>query len=290
MKDQVSCPLCDCPNINNPFFEKSDVFCSCAKVDSVPNESFIHASISFVQCKDCGFVFNNSFNQEKINEEYKSQSYCLKKIVSPNMSKNLEFIKNKIISHCSTDMELMEIGSGDGVLSCALATNFHKIYSVDPSIESIKANNIPNIFHINDFYSYEKTKNTVGKVDIIIFRHLLEHIANPKTFLKDISLSLKDNGLLYIEVPNFQEIFESNRFYDIFHDHFGYFSEEVLVNALYNLGFKLIDSFRLFNDQHLGLFFQKSNDIKGLLYRNAPPPPRTSQIQFLPVQPKSKLN
>lgn len=269
------CPLCNSNIFTKTLFKKNNVFISVGKIDNVPDEQSNFGEIELIQCKKCGYIFNDAFNLEKMNSEYNSNNYVLKKIVSPEMSKNLNNLKEEILKHTTSESVVVEIGCGDGSLACAIVQRVKHVYTVDPSIESINITNIGNITHINDYYSFDKVSSIIGtKVDIIILRHLLEHISKPFEFLNEINSLLKDNGIIYIEVPNVEEIIKSGRFYDVFHDHFGYFSQEVLVNYFARLGLSLKQTANLFNEQHLGLFFIKNNKKVGLsksvkLYSNS---------------------
>lgn len=265
MMNHKKCPLCESNVFTEKLFTKDNVFISVGKIDNHTNNKPNFGKIKLVQCKECGYIFNDTFDLDKINEEYNSSSYVLKKIVSPVMSKNLKMLKKNIFNYITSKSLIVEIGCGDGALACAIAPNAKHIYTIDPSVESIKVTNINNITHINDYYSFENVSKIIGKkVDMIILRHLFEHISTPLEFINEIISLLNDDGIIYIEVPNVKEIISSGRFYDIFHDHFGYFSQEVLLNYFANLGLSLKQTANLFNEQHLGLFFVKDNKKESL--------------------------
>lgn len=256
------CPLCKSEILSEELFRKENVFVSIGKIDNSANESPNFGEIDLFQCDHCGYIFNSAFDLEKVNKEYNSKNYVLKKIVSTAMSKNLQGLKERILKFTTSESLVMEIGCGDGALACAIAPNVKHIYTVDPSVESINLSEVKNITHINDYYSFEKVSSITGKkVDVIILRHLLEHISEPSEFISEIISLLNNDGIIYIEVPNAEEIIQSKRFYDIFHDHFGYFSQNGLENYFLKLGFSLKEASNLFNEQHLGLFFMKTNEI-----------------------------
>ncbi|MFY4755324.1 methyltransferase domain-containing protein [Campylobacter jejuni] len=90
---------------------------------------------------------------------------------------------------------------------------------------------ISNLKHIQGFFNFNISKDKLEyKIDFIIFRHLLEYINIPLSFLKDVVKLLENNGIIYIEVPNIEEIIKHKRFYDIFNDHCGYYQKNVLIN------------------------------------------------------------
>jgi len=84
----------------------------------------------------------------------------------------------------------------------------------------------------------------IGKYDVITLFHVLEHLADPIEFLKNIKALLKPEGVLILEVPNVKELLldnskEYNDFYWI-RAHLNYFDQETLSYALKKAGFKKI--------------------------------------------------
>lgn len=67
-------------------------------------------------------------------------------------------------------------------------------------------------------------------------RHVLEHLSNPLECLKKIRNILAPNGVMYIEVPDSQDIAPSlSRFYH--HEHLLYFTNQILNSYLRSSGF-----------------------------------------------------
>jgi len=101
---------------------------------------------------------------------------------------------------------------------------------------------------------YENMQNA----DLIILSHVLEHLPKPKQLLKKIRENLKDNGLLYVEVPG---ILDTHNQYKQFmfalqQAHIWYFSKDTLENVLGSSGFSLIKG-----DEKIKAVFEKT-DIK----------------------------
>ena len=133
------------------------------------------------------------------------------------------------------------------------------MYTIDPSYVSLDFTATNNHIHIQSFFTLNAIKQHI-KHDIkcIIFRHLLEHIDMARDFLQDVVNLIAQDGIIYIEVPNVLEFFEKKRFYEIFHDHCGYYQESSLIHVMNELGCKHIETITLYGEQHFGLFFKKS--------------------------------
>ena len=52
------------------------------------------------------------------------------------------------------------------------------------------------------YFSHEEFVNTKECYDLIILRHVLEHVHDPIQFLRNLIKRLNENGLIYLEVPN----------------------------------------------------------------------------------------
>lgn len=88
-----------------------------------------------------------------------------------------------------------------------------------------------------------------GQADIVIMRHVLEHIPEPIGFLKELRNILKDDGLLWIEVPTLEDYnndsylsntIKHNMFVKFQNTHVWYFSTNTLCYVMECAGFKCL--------------------------------------------------
>jgi dTDP-6-deoxy-L-talose 4-dehydrogenase (NAD+) len=69
--------------------------------------------------------------------------------------------------------------------------------------------------------------------DIVVLRHVLEHIQNPYRFLSMLSVIFGD-AKVYIEVPDYDWIINNGAFFDITYEHVNYFSRNTLTKLFKN--------------------------------------------------------
>ncbi len=117
--------------------------------------------------------------------------------------KRLKFIQDAIISRNSKDLNILEIGCGNGHICYQLAKNDFEIRGIDlcpNTIENAKAT------YKHEKLSFEvKNAETLvsGKpYDVIIMSEVLEHLNYPDSVLGVVSNLLKPNGISIITVPN----------------------------------------------------------------------------------------
>ncbi len=77
--------------------------------------------------------------------------------------------------------------------------------------------------------------------DLILCRHTLEHIGNPKAVLKQLMSVSADNALFIFEVPGFDTLVKKMRFDQVFHQHLQYFSLKSMVQLIKELNATFLD-------------------------------------------------
>ena len=76
------------------------------------------------------------------------------------------------------------------------------------------------------------TSNDRIDADLVILRHVLEHVTKPFSFLSDLS-KIFSSTPIYIEVPSLDWTLQNKAFFDITFEHVNYFSQRAL-QALFN--------------------------------------------------------
>ena len=91
---------------------------------------------------------------------------------------------------------VIEIGYGKGEF-------LKKIREIVPHIICIEYNEYAiTIARENGFIVYTPNDYINEKFDAIVAFHVLEHVSNPLDFIKSLSAKIKNNGKIYISVPN----------------------------------------------------------------------------------------
>jgi len=131
----------------------------------------------------------------------------------------------------NTRGKLLEIGCFDGYLLTRLRKDHWDVYGCDPAGQtSIAIENLGSDRIVNDFFSRDTYPS--NHFEVIIFRHLLEHLYDLHSFLEAVSYALKEEGCIFIEVPNIYATFNFGGFGSFFHQHISHFSIETLQALL----------------------------------------------------------
>lgn len=152
-------------------------------------------------------------------------------------------------------INVLDIGARGGALSLPLNScknsRFTLIESDVVFRPAIKTNATIELFNglLHDFV---RVPNRLGKYDVIIALHVLEHVVDPREFLNEIYSLLNGNGIAIVEVP-YEKGSTSNRsrgrYYDWNHDHL--FTPESLRTLLSILDCFEILSFEVETDAYL---------------------------------------
>lgn len=190
-----------------------EVKCACCGSDKnelITTKGQFNITLKMVMCNDCGFVF---LNPRKSKEEYinfytnEYDKYYRPSIINFKGKTDNDtlgnVIKNRIFNDLPYCRDILEIGSGSGFNLISLREKFPNAnyYAIEPSESSRNILERNNISVVSNDADSDWNKNN-QKYDLIIMRHVLEHMMDPITVLKKIADSLSENGLFYVAVPN----------------------------------------------------------------------------------------
>ncbi|MGB9643423.1 MAG: class I SAM-dependent methyltransferase [Candidatus Ratteibacteria bacterium] len=197
------------------------------------------------KCDHCGLVFLFPLPDEKELNNYYAIQYrneyhdppAPERFVSdlPEAKIRLKRIKR----YLNFDTSILEVGCGTGAFLSQVKPLVKKVVGIEVDEESrtwIQKN-----FKI-DVYSDIKKQDDKLKFDIIVMFHVLEHLLNPVEYLSNPKKILKDNGRIFIEVPNINDALLSLYNIDTFKKfyfqkaHLCYFSKETLTKVCEKAG------------------------------------------------------
>ena len=190
-------------------------------------------------CQQCGLTFlNPRIGRQKLFEYYSKQSRIPRKSIkddSPfavHMDMQIDLIEK--FKPIRKGMRVLEIGCAESFFLQRLQMRSGSkldLYGVELSEKYIEQSKrlLPEMTIFET--PLEDTEFGDIKFDLIVLRHVLEHLANPMECLKKIHSILTSDGQLYVEVPDSEKIDPSiTHFYH--HEHLLYFTPKVLNSYL----------------------------------------------------------
>jgi len=234
--DQITrmqtCPACHYA-ISVPFYEgSSQALTTLAWPTS--HEQAIQMKklpLDFVQCVSCSHIFNARFNYQEIPYSEK-----------PNLMFNqgtlwrqhLDKIMLPMLSGLGKNPTIVEIGCGDGHFLKAISSQLPdaRLIGFDPHPSA--NNQDPRLELYKELF--EPTLHMAQfKPDLVIMRHVLEHLTHPLQFLQSIAFASSYLGLntrLFVEVPCVDRAVNMHRTTDFFYEHYSHFTHSSLKRMM----------------------------------------------------------
>lgn len=192
-------------------------------------------TLTVLFCKECGYIFLKEIIDSSIYNEY---------IYTPQTSEDVVDYLKQFVINTINELSLepnksgLEIGSGDGALCREFNNSGIDFTGIEPSkiLSNISCDK-NKVKTYNSFMNIELAEILDTKYDLIVVRHVLEHIHDFTSFFSAIDKCLAPEGTLIIEVPYLGDIVKQNQFYAFFFEHLSYFSVDTLYKLLNRYGF-----------------------------------------------------
>lgn len=210
-------------------------------------------SLNLAVCEACGFVFNQSFELAKLGygEAYDNTQTC-----SPAFDEYLAqlaqyLIWEKGVQNC----RVVEVGCGKGLFLRKLVEtegSGNVGYGFDPSYVG-RLLDLAGRLRFEKRY-YDSTCTDIP-ADVIICRHVIEHIPDPLNLLYAIrqALTNSQHARVFFETPCVEWILTNLVVWDFFYEHCSYFATQSLTTAFELSGFKVENVQPVFGGQYLWL-------------------------------------
>lgn len=215
----------------NPSFPKSEVY----------------------RCQKCQVAMTHPLPTSQELLKFYESGYYLKTITKSEIEKRLSISQLRASAQCEFISpflpkngnlgQALDIGCSDGSLLLLLEKYGFDVWGYEPDIKMAELANQrisktqTKIKH--DMFPGDQLEK--DKYDLIVSSHLFEHIADPISHLQQLGISLKKDGILFMEVPN-----EYKRVKDFlapgakFLGHLYYYSPRSIEILLKNNGFEIL--------------------------------------------------
>lgn len=246
----TNCPICKSNNLTDFVTRKQvPVHQNLAYSTQKLAINASRGDMIFSICEECGFVCNRAFEFEKL--EY-GDGYENSQLHSEIFNQHVNNIINNLIQvDKKKNLKIIEIGCGNGQFLIKLMAQIDKSnlgYGFDPSFKKdilILDKNI----HFEQKYFSSNLINFIS--DIVISRHVIEHIPKPIPFLQEIKKIVGKNSKVFIETPTIDWILKNNIFWDFTYEHCSFFSFNSLTTAFEIAGLKVKNKKEIFGGQYI---------------------------------------
>lgn len=207
------------------------------------------ASLLLALCPVCGLIQNTRFAPEMVDYSLPSEE---SQAFSGVFGEYARALADDLVStYDLVGRTVLEVGSGKGDFLEVLArAGIGSAVGIDPGYLPQRGPDVGNVEFRREWYGSGNTHETA---DLILARHLLEHVPNVGEFLGWLakSTSHTPDGVLFVEVPDTTRVLAEGAFWDVYHEHCTYFTPSSLDYAMRRAGMEVTRLESAFDGQYL---------------------------------------
>jgi 2-polyprenyl-3-methyl-5-hydroxy-6-metoxy-1,4-benzoquinol methylase len=243
------CPLCESSDLF-VFLERQavPVHQNLLMESAVAARAIPRGDLRIACCRRCGFVTNTAFRDELLQygDGYENDQTC-----SPFFEQHVEGLVTRLLDAGVRQKFIVEVGCGRGYFLRRLCERgANRGVGFDPSYTGVDVVDEGRVTFVRDFYGADHTS---VRPDIVVCRHVIEHVREPLALLKSIAAALVAGPGTYVafETPTVEWILGNLVIQDFFYEHCSYFSAHSLAFAFARAGFSPRSVETVFRDQYL---------------------------------------
>ncbi len=250
----MNCPTCESAAISDFLFRGDvPVHQNLLMRDQAAAMEIPRGDLKLVLCNDCGFIFNASFDPKKImyGEDYENTQAC-----SPSFNQYLDgLVEHLVVNRGVRDCRVVEVGCGNGLFLNKVVSfpdSGNRGFGFDPSYTGAQSALDGRLTFSARYYDSECAD---VDADVVICRHVIEHVPLPVQLLENIrkALARTSTARIFFETPCVEWILRNQVIWDFFYEHCSYFSASSLTTAFEMAGFEVVNVQRVFAEQYLWL-------------------------------------
>jgi SAM-dependent methyltransferase len=224
--------------------------------------------ITMAVCAECGFIFNSAFEVSRLRY---GNDYDNNQLSSPSFTSYLEELARYLVDRAGVrNRRIVEVGCGRGDFLRQLirADNGNVGCGFDPSYTG-PASELGGRLSFQPRYFDGPGQGLCA--DVVICRHVIEHIEQPLDLLRTIRRALGDSrdARVFLETPCVEQILKNRFVWDFFYEHCSLFSAASLATAMQQAGFKVDNIKHVFGGQYLWLEGRPDGSVEREITRDS---------------------
>ena len=248
------CPVCESLRLST-FLQRSQVpvHQNLVVIDQQAARSVTQGELDLAVCEDCGFVFNRAFDLSRLayGEDYDNTQSC-----SAYFDAYLDgLVKDLVERQGIRDCTIVEVGCGKGQFLKKLV-NYpganNRGFGFDPSYVGPDSDLDGRLIFQRCYYDDQCTDVAA---DVVVCRHVIEHVPEPLTLLRAVRAALAGapKARVFFETPCVEWILRHQVVWDFFYEHCSLFTAASLSIAFERTGFAIERVEHIFGGQYLWL-------------------------------------
>jgi SAM-dependent methyltransferase len=196
-------------------------------------------------CERCGFAFNRAFDASLLAY---GDDYDNTQTHSPSFKSYTDGLVQRLLDRGVRDARVVEVGCGKGHFITTLLESAPDAvgWGFDPSYLGPDETLDGRLQFRREFYGPGSLR-----ADVVVCRHVIEHVADPMALLGDVRAALAPDARVFFETPDLDWILEHVVVWDLFYEHCSLFTAGSLRTAFERAGFEDVEITTVFGGQYL---------------------------------------
>lgn len=221
---------------------------SCKSVEThqvyIPQNSRRDARV--MECHSCGLVQTHHPTQYRKERTLSADAdWGNVRHAKPLRLNAQKTVLSEAILAINPDASILDVGASRGHFYTFLRQlNPNAFYEGVESDESLEAFSVSN--GLLKFGKFEEIQNNLSrkKYDFLFLNHTLEHVDHPRTFLRMCYELMRDESLIWIDVPNLEAINKRDNVEEFFIDkHRSHFTMQSLLHLIKSVGMEVVNDY-----------------------------------------------
>jgi SAM-dependent methyltransferase len=221
-------------------------FCPPARLGLRPG----FGTLKIVACSHCGHIYNAAFDPSRVDDLY-AAAVLTNTPVSESMLKSLEATADFVLARAAPNPVVADVGGGSGALAVALARRAREVHLVEPS-RALSAEQFAGTGVTLHASMFPAPGLAGAKFDVIVSRQVIEHIPDPAPFLEALRSQIDERGIVYLELPRAEYIWEATSIVDFHYPHVHYYRRGAVEVLLRRAGFEILETLDIKDGHDMG--------------------------------------
>jgi len=194
-------------------------------------------------CNNCGYTFLPYI----VSPEVSYTDYIYESSVTVGLRNHFNQYAKEIVEEYKVNQGslVVDLGSNDGSMLASFKILGMKVVGVEPARVIAEKATESGVYTINDFFTdkvVSQIRTNYGSASVVTANYMFANIDDILSFTRAVTTLLEPNGIFVVQTGYHPEEFKIKMFDYIYHEHFSYFTTEVLQFIFSLCGLELIQA------------------------------------------------
>lgn len=198
--------------------------------------------VDLTLCKSCGYLHL----PYRVSPSESYTDYLYESTVTAGLTSHYDAYADSIVREFALSKEslVVDLGSNDGSMLRSFQRHGVRVLGVEPARRQADAANREGLETICNFFTDSVLADIItshGSATVITANYMFANVDGLLPFTERVAQLLSQNGVFIVQTGYHPEQFRINMFDYVYHEHFSYFSVEVLQEVFSRSGLVLVN-------------------------------------------------